>query len=236
MAICYAQNFEDIVLHRAFKNQKSGKYIDIGAWDPVLDSTTKLFYDLGWSGINIEPLARFHTKLVQARPRDVNVRCVVGSRDGVEVDFLDLGDNSNMHSYRHTPDAKTVAAYNLQPKRVKVNMITLDTIVMSLAANVTIDFVKIDVEGAEADIINHTNWIAFRPKVLVIEAVEPITFKPIWHEWEPTLLAANYDLALFDGLNRFYCSKEHQNLWPLLSVPANVTDGFLLHPGHGLRG
>ena len=46
--ISYAQNFEDVILNRAFRHQRSGFYIDIGAFDPVVDSVTKHFYDLGW--------------------------------------------------------------------------------------------------------------------------------------------------------------------------------------------
>lgn len=234
-AISYSQNFEDIVLYRAFKNQETGHYIDIGAWDPVRDSVTKLFYDRGWSGINIEPIERFHAKLTQERPRDLNLRLAVGARNGIEVDFLDLGDNSNMHSCHNIPNEKTIESLNLEMKQVKVQMVTLDSIAMNFGSRVIFDFVKIDAEGAERDIINGTNWIAFRPKVLIIESVYPLTFKPRWHEWEPTLLENNYELALFDGLNRFYCAKEHQYLWSLLSIPANITDGFTIYNGHWLK-
>lgn len=235
MTIAYAQNLEDVVLNRAFGKQKTGHYIDIGAWDPVVDSATKLFYDRGWSGINIEPVGRFHRKLTQERPRDLNLRCVIGPRNGVDVPFLDLGDHSNRHSCYLFPDSKTIESLGLQPVRKKVKMMTLDAVIMNYGKQVVFDFVKINAEGAEADIVTSTNWAAFRPKVLVIESVRADTFEPKWHEWESTLLASNYDVALFDGLNRFYCSREHQDLWTSLSVPANVTDGFTLHKDHWLR-
>ena len=61
--ISYAQNFEDVVLNRVFHNIANGRYIDVGGYDPVVDSVTKHFYDKGWSGVNIEPVVRFHEKL-----------------------------------------------------------------------------------------------------------------------------------------------------------------------------
>jgi len=53
--ISYAQNFEDVILERIFKDKESGFYVDIGACHPVYDSVTYHFYLKGWSGINVEP-------------------------------------------------------------------------------------------------------------------------------------------------------------------------------------
>ena len=61
--VSYAQNFEDVMLHRALKNIDQGFYIDVGANDPEIDSVTKAFYDMGWRGINIEPVAEWFEKL-----------------------------------------------------------------------------------------------------------------------------------------------------------------------------
>ena len=53
--ISYSQNYEDIYLWRLLQDVHHGFYIDVGAFDHQKDSVTKLFYDRGWSGINIEP-------------------------------------------------------------------------------------------------------------------------------------------------------------------------------------
>jgi Methyltransferase FkbM domain len=71
-----------------------------------------------------------------------------------------------------------------------------------------IDFLKIDVEGGEADVLAGADWQRFRPKVIVIEAVMPGSNEPAWGEWEPLLLAQGYRFALFDTLNRFYVAEE----------------------------
>ena len=70
--ISYAQNFEDVMLARAFAGKTEGFYVDVGAMDPVDGSVTKYFYELGWSGINIEPDEEYYKRLVADRKRDCN--------------------------------------------------------------------------------------------------------------------------------------------------------------------
>ena len=53
--VSYAQNFEDVMLWRALKHISNGFYIDVGAWSPDIDSVTRIFYEHGWRGVNVEP-------------------------------------------------------------------------------------------------------------------------------------------------------------------------------------
>lgn len=89
--ISYAQNFEDVILHRALKDIKNGFYIDVGANDPVADSVTKAFYDAGWRGINIEPVSEWFEKLEQDRPEDINLQVAAGSHQGSASFYEVLG-------------------------------------------------------------------------------------------------------------------------------------------------
>jgi hypothetical protein len=90
-----------------------------------------------------------------------------------------------------------------------------------------IDFMKIDVEGCEAAIINDTDWSVVRPRALVIEATVPTTTTPSHEPWESTLLAAGYVCTLFDGLNRFYAQADDTEAITVLSTPVNSSDGAL---------
>jgi hypothetical protein len=81
-----------------------------------------------------------------------------------------------------------------------------------------VDFLKVDVEGAEADVLLGGDWQRCRPKIVLAEAVAPGSGEPAWAEWEPFLLAQGYQLALFDTLNRFYVADEHPEL--LARLPA----------------
>jgi len=77
--VSYAQNLEDVMLKRALADVGRGFYVDLGAADPDEYSVTKAFYDLGWRGINVEPMQMPFERLVAARSRDVNLSCVVGA-------------------------------------------------------------------------------------------------------------------------------------------------------------
>jgi hypothetical protein len=71
-----------------------------------------------------------------------------------------------------------------------------------------IDFLKIDVEGAESDVLAGNDFNRYRPKVIVAEAVTPGKGEPAWDAYEPLLLANGYKFRLFDTLNRFYVAQE----------------------------
>ena len=75
-------------------------------------------------------------------------------------------------------------------------------------ASTRIDFLKIDVEGAEADVIAGMDFARWRPRVVVVEAIAPGSMAEAWDAWEPALLAAGYRFAFFDRLNRFYVADE----------------------------
>ena len=78
--LSYAQELEDVILYSVLgETVKDGFYIDVGANDPWEISVTKLFYELGWSGINVEPLQHSYESLVKDRDRDINVQLGVGA-------------------------------------------------------------------------------------------------------------------------------------------------------------
>ena len=79
--ISFAQNHEDILLDRVFHGRTDGFYIDVGACHPVCHSVTKLFYDRGWRGINIEPIPGMFDILARDRGRDVNLPIGLSNRE-----------------------------------------------------------------------------------------------------------------------------------------------------------
>lgn len=236
--ICYAQNFEDVILQRVFHAVDRGRYVDVGAYDPVIHSVTKHFYDRGWSGVNVEPVTRFHRKFEEQRPRDWNLNVVLGERPGT-VAFQEWGD-SGLSTCTETFDPAAVAGLGFVRTTREVTMTTLAEVTRRLDGT-EVDFLKIDVEGGERDVIAGGEWRAFRPRVILVEAIrpklpgcDPYSFEPTWFEWEGLLIRHGYEFALFDGLNRWYYRREEPELRGPLSYPANVTDGFVLDAGHPL--
>jgi hypothetical protein len=91
-----------------------------------------------------------------------------------------------------------------------------------------VHFLKIDVEGFEEFVLRGNDWTKDRPWIVVVEATLPQSPDESHANWEPALLAANYQLAYADGLNRFYVADEQIALLPAFKYPPNVFDDFIL--------
>ena len=96
-------------------------------------------------------------------------------------------------------------------------------------AAATIDFLSIDVEGHEREVLAGGDWKTWRPRIVVVEATEPTTTIPSHEKWEGILLEASYLFATFDGLNRYYVRKEDAELVPVLAVPVSCLDDYTPH-------
>jgi len=80
--VSHAQFGEDVRLWRALGHIATGRYVDVGAQDPDLDSVTRAFYDRGWSGVNVEPVPAYAARLRERRPRDVTLAVALAERPG----------------------------------------------------------------------------------------------------------------------------------------------------------
>ncbi len=226
MNISYAQNFEDIMLDRALKQLSQGFYIDIGANDPTHDSVTKLFYENGWSGINIEPLRSHYTDLQRERPRDINLLTAVGSFAGhIELWECDVRGWASA-------DKAVIEKHSLmghQGKYIKVPVTTL-TAICEQYVQQEIHFLKIDVEGFERSVLEGMDFGRFRPWIVVVEATTPNSMEEVYLQWESLLLTVNYRFVYADGINRFYLACEHAQLAVHFKYPPNVFDNFMKVP------
>lgn len=209
MELSYTQNLEDYHLSLAFSGQAGGTYIDIGAGHPVADNVSFWFYERGWAGIVVEPQPELAALYSRLRPRDIVVQTLVG-REAGETDFY-LVDRLHGLSTTIEQYAQTAKALGAHYHTLRLPVVTLASLCQTHGLN-DVDFLKIDVEGAEADVLFGGDWECFRPKVIVAEAVTPGAGKPAWQGWEPLLLAHGYRFALFDTLNRFYVAREHPEI------------------------
>lgn len=221
--LSYAQNGEDVVLARVFGDRDDGYYLDVGAFLPERGSVTKHFYDLGWHGINIEPASRAFEELHEARPRDVNLNICISDRAGLAPFYESVPPERSTLSAAVAMFAPDLC-FAARPVEVR----TLADVCAEYGP-AHIEFLKIDVEGHEAEVIAGADWRRWRPVVLVVEATVPGKAIPSQARWEPTLLAADYEFALFDGINRFYVRREDRELLPVLAVPANPHDDYVPH-------
>jgi FkbM family methyltransferase len=209
MELSYAQNLEDYHLAQVFAGQATGFYIDVGAGHPVADNVSFWFYLQGWRGIVAEPQRSLAELYAHIRPRDVVVPWLVG-RDAGETDFHVV---DRLHGFSTTiaDHARGAAAFGAGFSTERLPVTTLAAICEAHRPE-RIDFLKVDVEGAEADVLAGADWERWRPRVVIAEAMAPGSLSEAWREWEPLLLQRGYRLAFFDGLNRFYVAEEEAGL------------------------
>lgn len=223
MLVSYAQNGEDVVLSRLFLDHR-GFYVDVGAGHPLRDSTTKIFCDRGWRGVNIEPHPGLFSKLRLSRPRDRNLCCAIGDTGGIQ----------DLHVYPGRWGWSTVNSEVIERHRekglrasiVRVEVRQLETVLREVQPP-RIDFLKVDVEGSESAVLRSVDLSRWAPRVIVMEATLPGEPTPSHEEWESLLSAHSYTMTLFDGLNRFYVSESDADAQEKLSVPANVFDNYI---------
>ena len=218
--ISYAQAKEDINILRALRgvHHDVGFYIDVGAWDPEIDSVTKLFYDHGWRGINIEPSPKWFARLAEQRPRDINLQVAVSETPG-EITFYDHTDGglgttvetiANLHE----------ANGHMQKKGLTVKALTLTQICNEYAPK-DIHFLKIDVEGGERSVLRSMNFRKYRPWILCIESHLPLHPDiQTYEEWEDHVLDSGYEFVFTDTINRYYVAQEHADRRASFAFPS----------------
>ncbi len=224
MFISYAQNFEDVILNRVFADKKSGCYIDVGAQHPLFDSVTKAFYDRGWQGINIEPVKEYYELLAKERERDLNLNLAVGETES-ELDFFEL-EGTGLSTFDRATAERLAAeeGYNINSYQVPVVKLA-DIFEQHL--NCQIDFLKIDVEGWEEQVILGNDWSKFRPTVILVEATIPNSPTRTETNITEILKEQNYQQVYFDGLNDYYLANESSELIKHFATPPNVFDKFI---------
>lgn len=224
MFISYARNFEDVILNRAFSGIETGCYIDVGANDPVEGSVTKALYDRGWSGINIEAAPAFYHALSKERSRDINLCCLVGQANGMAT-FYDVAGIRGASSPR-ADWATHYASKGFPVTTTQAAVLSLSDICQRLVGDRTIHLLRLDAAGAEADVVLGMSFGRWRPWVIVVEVIDPIT----GDEQQPCvgeILKNGYRAVYFDGLNRFMVADEHAEIARRIDRPPNVFDQFI---------
>jgi FkbM family methyltransferase len=227
--VSYAQNREDVLLNRLFPECPSGFYIDVGACHPIIHSVTRLFYERGWHGINIEPVPSLSEMLAHDRQRDINLRIGLSNREGMFT-LYECVTEVGLSTFSEE-QAEDLGRKGFEFAEHSIAVMTLARVCEQYAVR-TIDFLKIDVECHEREVLEGADWSRYRPRVVLVEATRPGTTIPSYEHWEPLLLAADYLFAFFDGLNRYYVRAEDRQLLPLLGVPANVFDEYEIYESH----
>lgn len=168
----YGQEGEDVILERLLGARPTGFYVDVGAHHPSRFSNTLSFYDRGWRGINIDPQPECFRLFRRVRPRDITVQAGVATADGV-LTFYRFDDPAlNTFSRELATERMAGTTYRLIGE-MQVPVRTLSGLLREyLPPGQAIDFMTIDAEGFDMQVLQSNDWQAFRPAIVLIEALE----------------------------------------------------------------
>ena len=164
--ISYAMDGEDLAINLFNKKEGKGFYVDIGAHHPIQRNNTNLLFQKGWEGINID-INEFSIDLFNfLRPNDLNILTAISDKEG-EISFY----YQKKFSQLNTTDKK-IANENFQgnfkERKVKCNTIQ-DILDSSNYKGKKIDFLNIDIEGAEMKVLTQLNFDIYDPQIICIE-------------------------------------------------------------------
>ena len=165
---------EDLIIEDLTKNIKNGFYVDAGCYHPLHLSNTYLLYKRSWNGINID-ISEFSIKLFNyLRPNDVNINSAVSNMEK-EISFYYQKKLSQLSTIKKAISNERMQG-NIKEKKIK--SLKLNSILnQSKFKNRQIDFLNIDVEGADFEVLKSLDFTIYEPKIICIEIMEKNIFE-----------------------------------------------------------
>ena len=162
----YAMDGEDTEVINYFKNKTKGFYVDVGCYHPIHRNNTYLLYKKNWNGINIDT-SQFSIDLFDyMRPNDLNYNCAISNKN--EIIKLFYQKELSQLSTTESIQAEMVFQGNIKEKVIQA--FTLDEILnKSKYKNSKIDFLDIDVEGADLKVLEGLSFEKFKPELICVE-------------------------------------------------------------------
>jgi len=162
----YAMDGEDLAIDQYIQKKNKGFYVDIGAHHPIQRNNTQLLFERGWEGINID-VNKFSIDLFNfLRPKDLNILTAISDQEGEIIFYY-----QKQFSQLNTTD-KSVANehFNGNFKERSVKCQTIQNILdYSKYSGQKIDFLNIDVEGAEMKVLKTLNFEMYEPNIICVE-------------------------------------------------------------------
>jgi FkbM family methyltransferase len=191
----YAQEGEDIIA-QALLPEANGFYVEVGAFHPVSISNTYLFYRKGWRGIVIDPVPEVVELFRQRRPNDLVVECAVSNEEGERrFDIMQVGETNRL-------DGETVSEPAKAPLRsIQVRCRKLASILDEhLPTGKMIDFLSVDTEGHDLNVLQSNDWQRYRPRLVAVEDFLPEAESPVCR----FMFQHGYKLMITAKMTRFF--------------------------------
>jgi len=167
----FSQEGEDLVIDRLLEGKRNGFYVEVGCHHPFRFSNTYFFYLRGWRGVCIDPLPGTKALFSQKRPRDIAIEKGVSLLKGKMKYFMFNEPALNTFDENIAQERDGLKGYKIN-KTVEIETDSLGAILNENSAPETIDFLSVDVEGMDLQVLRSNDWKKFRPKIIVAETLQ----------------------------------------------------------------
>lgn len=167
----YGQHREDEFLNTLFPEEYIGVCVEVGAADGINGSNTYFFERKGWRALCIEPIQISFDNCLSCRKECVN--CCISSEDSEDKDFHIFCLDTNVSAISGLePDERLIESHShliTDRKLCKVKVRSLTSLLDELNYPTTIDFISIDTENTELDVLKGLDFEKYDIKAMVIE-------------------------------------------------------------------
>ena len=190
---------EDLFIQNYFKNKPKGFYVDVGCYHPLQGNNTHLLYKNGWSGINFD-INHYSIKLFDfLRKRDLNIHSGISQKKSMLTMYY--RKEINMLNTLDEKIAKIHFRNGYKKRNVQVN--NLDFFISkNFKKQKKIDFLNIDVEGAELNVLKSLNFKNYKPQLICIEI----------HN-SKNMYDTNYDYLKSNNIYKYLVNKKYKIVW-----------------------
>ena len=158
----YSQFDEDLFLVNFFKDKKKGKFVDLGAFHPIRYNNTYLLYKKGWSGTNVD-----------LNPVAIDMFNIVRTRDDNKCDLIsDVNNIEKIVYYEHNFSAVNSLILTEELKKVLKEKIPMISKTFTDLVDHDFDFLNIDLEGHDYEVLKNIDLKKYRPKLICIEILD----------------------------------------------------------------
>ena len=192
----YGEFAEDVFIDRILKKTKKGIYVDVGCYHPFKGSLTFRLFNRGWNGVNID-ISKTSIDLFRiSRSKDINLNLAITDYDGDVIYYQNSPINQQ----------NSLIKSNEHQLKIKIRCNKLDTVLAENAIK-NFDYLNIDVEGVELNVIRGLNFDKFSPKLISIENNNLSIKDYMESEIYKILTNNNYILINKIGVTNFFLKK-----------------------------
>ncbi len=217
--ISYSQFGEDLIFEYFFNVNGIGNpsYLDIGANEPRYISNTYYFYERGSRGVLVEPNPFLYNKLKNDRPHDTVLNTGIGLSDIKEADFYLFPNYANGLSTFSEKEAKHWEEIGMKglgkipvEKVIKMPLVPVNSIMEKYFPEKAPDFISLDVEGLDLEILQSMNFDLYRPKLICVETLKYDDQQNGYKDSTVTdfMLTKNYFVYADTRVNTIYCKND----------------------------